>query len=513
MKSNKLHYIHPCWFTAPLLVCLTALPAAASPPIVYERSETRITQDAEVTDWYGPVQVYYTNTGGQLLSGTHWPDLMALEYHESFPPVLNVSDVVGVSAGSQGWSDATPQSQAPYCEAYDFTDSSAWLGNTIHVVDDYDYPVPVFHARCAYKITGVPVEGIIRDAGKYGVFGVGQDGSILRKRFVSGQITTTDVIPSWGGRPLVGSLVLDGKNVAGVNEFGKMFTTWDNNGSISYAVIQQTANVAPASLVMSNGNGVFGVTTSGGLFRTYWSGGWQVQSIPTWSGKIVPGSLIAGDGTGVNADVYGVNEHGKIVSTWRNNGVVTYNIIAQTANVAANSLALSNGNGVFGVTTSGGLMRTYWSGGWQAQPIPTWSGKIVPGSLITGDGSGANGNVYGVNEHGKVVGTWLDDGVVTYTIINQTANVAPNSLVLSAGLGVFGVTTSGGLFRIFYGGPNGPGWHVQNIATSGGEIVPESLIAGPGVGSAATVYGVNEFGKLVKTSALSGGVIPYSVMP
>lgn len=56
------------------------------------------------------------------------------------------------------------------------------------------------------------------------------------------------------------------------------------------------------------------------------------------------------------------------------------------------------------------------------------------------------------------------------------------------------------------------GWHVMNIATSGGKIVPESLVAGSGVGSAANVYGVNENSHLVMTSPLNGGVITYSVL-
>jgi hypothetical protein len=352
---------------------------------------------------------------------------------------------------------------------------------------------------------------LIQLAGDNGVIGINSSGNLVSKYKVDNQ-WQTQIIPSWGGKPVPGSLITGdlvgaSGNVYGVNQYGQVFTTWANNGQITYALIPGTQGFDPFSLAVTD-NGVFGTSLAGGLRRVYYgNGGWHVQEIDTRGGDLVPSSLVKGDLVGASANVYGVNEHGQVATTWATNGQILYALIPGTQGFHPHSLAVTD-NGVFGTSLAGGLRRVYYgNGGWHVQEIDTWGGDLVPSSLVKGDLVGASANVYGVNEYGQVVTTWVNNGQISYTIIPGTQGFDPDSLAVTDN-GVFGTSLAGGLRRVYYSS----GWHVQNISTDGGDLIPWSLIKGDLVGTNANVYGINEYDQFATTRVI-GGQISYTVIP
>ncbi len=131
----------------------------------------------------------------------------------------------------------------------------------------------------------------------------------------------------------------------------------------------------------------------------------------------MPESLIDGEGTGVHANVYGVNEHGEIFVTWNDSGTLRFALLSVVSNAVPDSLVLSGGNGVFGVTSAGNLFRTWWHNSHQMEILPHYGGALVAQSLVAGEGIGVHANVYGVNEHGDFFTTWNDQGTIRFALI------------------------------------------------------------------------------------------------
>ena len=257
-------------------------------------------------------------------------------------------------------------------------------------------------------------------------------------------------------------------------------------------------------------NGVFAITTEGKLIRKHWTGSWTTTHIPHWGGDLVVGSLIQGEGTGASGNVYGVNENGQMFTTWISGGVPTFALIPGAVNLDPHSLALSNGNGVFGVRTTGELVRSYWAGtGWATQVIPHWGGGLVPSSLVQGDGSGLTANIYGVNENGQVFTVYYTGTGLSFALITESSNIHPDSIVFTDGNGVFGIDTAGALKHIYWSAGS---WHADTIPHWGPALNPVSLIAGKLTGPSANVYGVNASGQMF-TTWLSSGVVTFAIVP
>ncbi|MCG8462049.1 MAG: hypothetical protein MI919_37675 [Holophagales bacterium] len=258
-------------------------------------------------------------------------------------------------------------------------------------------------------------------------------------------------------------------------------------------------------------NGVFGITPAGSLIRKHWTTSWTTTPIPHWGGDLVVGSLIQGTGTGTAGNVFGVNESGRMFTTYVTGGVVTFALVPGTFDLDPHSLALSNGNGVFGVKTSGELVRAYWAGtGWANETIPHWGGDLVPSSLLTGGGSGLAATIYGVNENGQVFTVYNPGSGPTFALIPHTARIHPDSLVYTDGNGLFGIDAVNGELKHIYWG--GGGWNVDTIPHWGPDLEPVSLIPGTTTGPNANIYGVNAAGQMF-TTYKPGGVVTFAIVP
>ncbi|MFP6752831.1 MAG: hypothetical protein VB855_14215 [Pirellulaceae bacterium] len=172
----------------------------------------------------------------------------------------------------------------------------------------------------------------------------------------------------------------------------------------------------------------------------------------------------------------------------------------------AQALVMSHDSGLFVVSSSGELERSYWdSNTWHRQTIPHWGASLVPGSLIRGE---FGEKIYGVNTDGQIFTTWRDNGVITFTLINPPGGVSvrPDSLVMSHDSGLFSVGTNGALERFYWDSNT---WHRQTISHWGAPLVPRSLIRGE---FGEKIYGVNTDGQIFSTWR-DNGVITFTLIP
>jgi len=277
-------------------------------------------------------------------------------------------------------------------------------------------------------------------------------------------------------------------------------------------------NAAPGPLALGGApgqsSGLYRVTPGGDLVRIWRdSDAWQCRNIFTWGAPLGQDTLISGE-RGV---VYGVDQEGKIFDTYFDGPVSRFAPLDMTSGLLPRTLALggdAGGNtGVYGVTASGGIVRAWWSGnaGWKFETVPTWGGKIVPGSLIAGES-----RVYGVNELGKIIGTYPDAGVIKFGVVEGRTDIVPGLALggnSKVNTGVYGVTTSGLLARAFW---NNGAWAFQTAA-AGSPVAAGSLVS-----AAGSVYGLNAKGQIfngfvdggtLKTAAIgnAAGLVPGSL--
>ena len=266
-------------------------------------------------------------------------------------------------------------------------------------------------------------------------------------------------------------------------------------------------DAAPGPLALGGApgqsSGLYRVTPGGDLTRIWRDGSaWQCLNLAKW-GAPLNQDLISGE-RGV---IYGVNQEGRMIDTYFNGPVSRFATIDVTSGLLPRTLALggdADGNtGVYGIDARGGIVRAWWSGnpGWKFETVPTWGGRIVPGSLIAGES-----RVYGVNEFGKIVNTYPDSGVIKFGVIEGRSDLVPGSLALGgspkANTGVYGVNRSGLLVRAFW---NNGAWAFQSIS-AGSSLVPGSLISGYG-----WVYGLNTKGQIVLGYVDASGALKTSL--
>ncbi|MEM1182415.1 MAG: hypothetical protein AAGM22_28975 [Acidobacteriota bacterium] len=218
-------------------------------------------------------------------------------------------------------------------------------------------------------------------------------------------------IPSWGSRLVSDSLIAaNNQNVFGVNNAGQAFTTWNNGGVTTFALIPGATDLVSDSLVKSPGHGLFAVKTDGSLVRIYWNAGaWQTDVIPHWGPALIPDSFVPNTN---NGHIIGVNVDGQLVGTYTNAGAVTFAIIPGVADVVPHSIAVTP-NGLFSVRDDGELLRSYWAGSWNTEVIPHTGAPLVPESLIPSEID----QIYGLNEDGEVFATWIDGGSFAVAIL------------------------------------------------------------------------------------------------
>jgi hypothetical protein len=251
-------------------------------------------------------------------------------------------------------------------------------------------------------------------------------------------------------------------------------------------------------------NGVYCVDDSGALLRYYLDGGtWYHETIDTWMLDISPGSLISG-----NNKVYGVTDSGRAFTTYLSGGQVLFGLLPDPSDIVPGSLALggtvSNYVGIFGVTTSGNLVRFYWDNNqWNRETINTWGHAIDPDSLIS-----ANDRVFGVTTSGAVCNTYMSGGQVAYSLLIGADTISGGSLALGGSPGdnngVFGVDTSNNLVRFYYANSQ---WNRETIAAGGYSIHTGSLVSGED-----RVFGVTTSGNAFHTY-LPGGYAGFSLLP
>ncbi len=457
--------------------------------------------DATINDvWF----TYLCQQGNPLCGGA-MVDLAMQKYTASLPRTVKVVDVESRDAQSIGWSwvNAVPHDQDGFCFIGTFDDETVDMRNSVHRVQASMgggwYPTEPANSTCAYRVLGVPEEGLLQWSGTNGVFGIHDSGSLVR-RYWSGAQWNNDSISTWGGAPIIGSLVQGGGvgahgEVYGVNEYGEVFTTWNNGGEIEYAIIPGTSGVRIDSLTFT-GPGVLYATKKIGLIKIYWSNGWQVDHIPHWGARLVADSLIAGS----SGHVFGVNTAGQAFGTWNNGGVTTFALIPGAVDLVSDSLVKSPSHGIFAVKNDGSLMRFYWSSGWQTEVISHWGGPLVADSFVPNTN---NGHIIGVNEAGQLAGTYTNSGNVTFATIPGTSGIVPNSVAVTPN-GIFSVRDDGALLRSYWSS----GWNTEVIPHTGADIVPESLIPS----EIDQIYGLNEDGEVFATW-IDGGSFAYALLP
>ncbi|MEM7244395.1 MAG: hypothetical protein AAF533_03575 [Acidobacteriota bacterium] len=451
---------------------------------------------------------------GAFPQGHYEVNLAEIHFEETIPPWLTVRSTSFDEDGTVGWSDESPQYKQPWCEALRWGGDELVLRTWLHVIFNVQYPEPWDETRCDYHVEGVARQGVLRWTDGNGAFGVNEHGQLQQKIFVGGAWNTR-IVDHVGADPAVGSIVTgEGTgihaNVYGVNDDGQAFTTWHDGSDIQLAVIPGADDVVPGSLAMTeaNGNGIFGVTSTGDFLRAWWQSGWNVQTIASPGAPIVPGSLVADHDSGPQGRVYGVDENGQVVMTYRDASGIQAIVIPGLAQVVSGSLAHSRGNGVFAIDRLGRLLRIDWDSGFVIEVIPTFGSALEPRSMVPGWQTGADANIYGVNAAGKIFSVWNDGSSLQFALVPGTDDLHPESLVATTSdSGIFGVRTSGELTRTWW---EAGSFHSEVIPHFGGPLVPESLAVG--TSGWDQVIGVNEDGQMFTTYEV-GGTTKFGLVP
>ncbi|MEM7248008.1 MAG: hypothetical protein AAF533_21930 [Acidobacteriota bacterium] len=385
--------------------------------------------------------------------------------------------------GTQGWTPDVPNDGSPWCEVTAWEHDSVELLTMVHFIDDEWQPVGPDAAACGYAMEGPARDGILVWTDGNGAFGVNED---LELQHVTWDGTAWErkvvAMDPDESRPVVGSLVageLTGSdaNVYGINAEGRLFTVERLGGVLTYVVLPPELDLVPGSLVMTrdNGNGFYAVDATGRLHHVEdlaGPTGWVSQTLDTWGRRIIPGSLVQGLGVGDHGNAYGVTEADELFVTYDFGS--SFALISGAVDVVPGSLALTDGQGVFGITRAGELIQAKWVGsGWRVEIIPHWGPPLDPYSLEVGVTTGVHANIYGTNVDGELFTTWNDGGVIRYADIAVAGELDQDSLAVTT-VGVFGIRLDGRLVRVFW---NSGDWYHEIIPSPQYTLVPESLVA------------------------------------
>lgn len=265
----------------------------------------------------------------------------------------------------------------------------------------------------------------------------------------------------------------------------------------------ESGSLALGGSVLAN-NGVYCVDTNDALIRFYLDGGdWLQETIDTQGYFISSNSLISGSNK-----VYGVTTSGRVFNTYVSGGQVLFGLLPDPSDMVPGSLAMSgtvsDNVGVFGVNTSGNLVRFYWDNSqWYRETITTGGYSIASDSLIPG-----NDRVFGVTTSGAVFNTYMNGGQVAFSLLIGADNISSGSLALAGTVydnnGVFAVDTSGNLVRFYWENSQ---WNRETIGTGGYYISANSMIPGE-----ERVFGVTTSGNAFHTR-LPGGTAGFVLLP
>ncbi|MBN1280047.1 MAG: PQQ-like beta-propeller repeat protein [Candidatus Thermoplasmatota archaeon] len=355
-----------------------------------------------------------------------------------------------------------------------------------------------------------------------GIYRVQQDGDLIR-HYPLNSPTQVQTIPHWSGALHPYSLIAgfpddSNKNIYGVNKNGKVFTTWKNNGIITFAPIS-IVNVAAGSLVlgkaMNSGNGtapgIYGTGPRDGYnaVNLYYNTGWCARSAQ--GGYPIPGSLVYG-----NNVIFGVDSSGCICMIRQENGLLKYyRVMSDYTDIVPGSLCFGysmwsgdgTAPGLYAVTREGTVVNYRWvNNAWQRRTTD-W-GTVVPGSLILGDKE-----IYGVTPQGTVCLIRQESGTLKYYhVLENYKDVHPGSLCWGNDMwsttipGLYAVNTFGNIVNYRYGS----GWSRRDAFGVGMyAVAPGSLVRG-----GTRIFGVDCYDQLVSVEHLigqGGSLLWYSV--
>ncbi len=175
------------------------------------------------------------------------------------------------------------------------------------------------------------------------------------------------------------------------------------------------------TIIVSTVDGVFGTSQNTHNFvRKHWTSTWETAFVAHTAPAVIPGSLVEDIQYSAWGVVYGVNAAGQIVAMGNDGTSLVTSVLSATSGVDPFSLAPSNGNQLFGVTTGGQLFHLDVLG--QMKSVPHWGASLVPESLTPGGGA----SIYGVNTAGQIFGTWDNRGVVTFALSPRRRTSTPN---------------------------------------------------------------------------------------
>jgi hypothetical protein len=304
-------------------------------------------------------------------------------------------------------------------------------------------------------------------------------------------------VPLWAGPLVETSLVSGEQGVYGFTQKGELFTTYLDHGLARFGLLGQRTDIVPGSQVLGgtskSNSGLYAVTKDGKLVRSWWMADrWRFETIPSWGGKIVAGSLISGE-----MRVIGVTSEGRMFNTYLDGGIVKFGLLGDRTDVVAGSLALGGealydaNSGIYAVTTGGELIRGWWANNaWHFETIPSWGGKIVAGSLVSGEM-----RVYGTTDTGRVFNTYPAGNQIGFGILRDDVTVLPSSLALGGSprnsKAVYAVDPSFRLLRFWW---HGSQWAVEPVAGV-------ATMAGSIVSAHHGVFGLDLSGRIFKVSS------------